>query len=105
MEAEQKLWGEVLNRAILDALWPRLNGGRSDSGVNRREQAAARAWLGHRDAAIVCHLAGVEPEFILPFVRRMIDVAEAERAAFVTRLAGGNGLRGQRSPLDTRRAA
>lgn len=55
------LWQTVLLRAVMDATAPFSR--RRDHEVNK---ASAGRWIGDcgRDFRLVCHLAGVDPEFL-----------------------------------------
>ena len=56
---EQDLWGNVLLRGVIDAIWPRP-GANACTGVSTLQQQQARTWLGSRDFHAVCSLAGME---------------------------------------------
>lgn len=88
---ERNLWGAVVNRAILDALWP--NPCATGSGtVSHQEQRAARSWIGSRGFREACQLAGFEPDFVRDRLLPLLDDPEAA-LAFSERLNSGEAER------------
>ncbi|WP_134678379.1 hypothetical protein [Paracoccus ravus] len=89
MSPEAALWSSVVVVAIRDA---------------RRGDARARAWLARRspDLALVCALAGLDPEWLLRIAPRLIGKALGEPA---TRLEGAGMTEPSVAELLTRLAA
>lgn len=88
-ERHRRLWGNVLLTGIKDALWPKIRKESSGSGgTTALEQHQARRWVGSRDFAMVCHLAGMAPDFMAESIRPLIGAPAAEREAFLARLFG-----------------
>lgn len=82
MSSERELWATVLHRAVRDAAGDLDNISTSHRAY---EQRKAQAWLGSRDFAEVCHLAGVDPAAVrdrLPeaIARIQRDVAARDKA-------------------------
>lgn len=89
---EQDLWGNVLLRGVIDAIWPRP-GANACTGVSTLQQQQARTWLGSRDFHAVCSLAGMDADFILDRITPLIEGPEADREAFILRALGNQGRR------------
>jgi hypothetical protein len=92
---EQALWGAVLVRMVLDALWPyRLSENKGSSGVRQQDYRAARVWFARkgRDFTTVCHLAGFDPDFVHARIVPMLDAPVNERKAFLMGIHGRNAM-------------
>lgn len=63
ISSEKRLWQAVVLKAMSDATHPDGPGGSTEQGRATRD---AISWLrsGGRDFRTVCHLAGVDPDFI-----------------------------------------
>lgn|GEM_PF-5429426 len=68
IDGEQRLWQQVLLRAVEDALGP-------VAACNRPEQGKARSWLtepGFReDRSLICSLAGIELDALEDWAQNM----------------------------------
>lgn len=102
--SERALWQSVVNRALVDALWPAPYAGHlHGSGVAIEQKDEARRWIGSRNFRRVCWLAGYDPQFILDRVRPLLT-DDAAAARFVQAVYGSAHQRA-RMQLYRRRAA
>lgn len=95
MDGSRALWQSVVNRAIIDALWPRpkvTNDNGHGGIVCEHDKHKARSWIGSRDFRHVCSLAGYDPAFVESRVRPLLEDPEAAKV-FVRRLSGGESSR------------
>jgi hypothetical protein len=93
MNPERLLWQTILERAVVDALWPAPARSHDSSGTSKQAQREARAWFGTRDFRTVCYLAGMCPEYIGDKVRPMIDRPPEERRAWLKSMSFGGHRR------------
>jgi hypothetical protein len=104
---DRELWGAVLTRGLLDAMWPspvRSQAHGSVSGVTVLHQRQARDWIGGRNFRTVCSLAGFDPDSIAERAQRLVDAPPEARHAFISGIHGGQG-RHDGKRLRKRRAA
>ena len=99
--AMHRLWGTVLNEAIIDCLSPGREAGPRDVRRDRAKKglsphtrakqiAEAYAWLDSEDFVTVCTYAGVNPTFVYEHVEPLVEAPADVRLAFVTRLSSAH---------------
>lgn len=83
---ERDLWQAVIERAIVDALWPapKYNDG---SGVRHLDQHQARKWFRTRHFEQACNLAGYAPEFIRDRIVPLFDASPKVRGDWLKRMS------------------
>lgn len=82
MSPEHRLWGAVLMRGIEDALGnvSGLNG--NSANVIGLETRRSEEWVGGKDFAIVCSLAGFDPTALAERLRPVLRLPIKERHAW-----------------------